>query len=245
MATAYDALQEALELAYSHIGWCWDKIEANTKLHREGSSDILLRIETAIANAKRLNAYYAEGHDLAGLPVPGKWNVADMKGNPIPDAIVEGKETGTPTDPTPLSTGSLNPISDTRTYSVTWRKPTSSYAHDEIEATSAEDALMKAKARVTSNRRDEPFFETNTDSEGPCDWISVEPNFTPDNNEETVEWEEPKLSPAKLMLALTTIMNRAKNMGVADQSKNNMLQALQFIENIARCAIDAVPGRED
>ena len=33
-------LREALVLAMSHIGWCWDVIEANTRLERAGSKEV-------------------------------------------------------------------------------------------------------------------------------------------------------------------------------------------------------------
>lgn len=35
-----DRLRDALELAVSHIGWCWDKIEEFSQMRREGSDDI-------------------------------------------------------------------------------------------------------------------------------------------------------------------------------------------------------------
>jgi hypothetical protein len=93
-----------------------------------------------------------------------------------------------------------------RTYSVTWRRPTAAYAHDEIEATSIEDAMMQAKTRVSSRGRfkDEPYFECNTDSMDACDWISVEGDID-DPRVEHVEWEQPKPSAGVLVKALKDI----------------------------------------
>ena len=42
---------EALLLAFAHIDWCWDTIENNTLLTREGSGTIHLKIAQAISAA--------------------------------------------------------------------------------------------------------------------------------------------------------------------------------------------------
>lgn len=44
-------LLAALELALSHIGWCWDVIEQNTNLTRGGSAIVHDQIRDAIAKA--------------------------------------------------------------------------------------------------------------------------------------------------------------------------------------------------
>jgi hypothetical protein len=42
-------LREALLLAASHIGWCWDVIEHNTRFKRAGSRDVHKLIVDALA----------------------------------------------------------------------------------------------------------------------------------------------------------------------------------------------------
>lgn len=42
----------ALEIAQSHIGWCWDQIEEHTRLRRAGSEGIHNQIRTTIDNCK-------------------------------------------------------------------------------------------------------------------------------------------------------------------------------------------------
>ena len=47
-----DQLLAALELAKSHIGWCWDHLERMSALTRNGSAVVHDQIDTAIAAAK-------------------------------------------------------------------------------------------------------------------------------------------------------------------------------------------------
>lgn len=42
-------LYNALRLAQTHIGWCWDQIEANTRLQREGSAVVHDQIAITLA----------------------------------------------------------------------------------------------------------------------------------------------------------------------------------------------------
>lgn len=43
-------LYNALRLAKTHIGWCWDQIEANTRLHRDGSAVVHEQIAITLAH---------------------------------------------------------------------------------------------------------------------------------------------------------------------------------------------------
>lgn len=47
-----DLLLAALELAKSHIGWCWDHLEHMSALKRDGSAVVHGQIDAAIAAAK-------------------------------------------------------------------------------------------------------------------------------------------------------------------------------------------------
>lgn len=47
-----DQLLAALELAKSHIGWCWDHLEHMSAMKREGSAAVHDQIDAAIAAAK-------------------------------------------------------------------------------------------------------------------------------------------------------------------------------------------------
>ncbi|MFK4131938.1 hypothetical protein ACI2KR_06540 [Pseudomonas luteola] len=49
-------LLEALELAMSHIGYCWDVIEENTRLKRKGSSVVIEQIRAVIERSKRASS---------------------------------------------------------------------------------------------------------------------------------------------------------------------------------------------
>ena len=160
-------------------------------------------------------------HNIKAIIAASTWlddnNVAKLQapGNVIPDVVIQDNRKGFAETvieegrrrAREIGTQNAEPV--TREYDVTWRKPTAAYAHDVIEATSAEDALMQAKARVTSRGRfkDEPYFETDTDSMDPCDWISVEGEHDDGGDAiEHVEWEQPTPSAAVLVKALNDIL---------------------------------------
>ena len=48
LETQHAKTVHALEQADQHIGWCWDTIESNTNLRREGSAAVLEQIKVAI-----------------------------------------------------------------------------------------------------------------------------------------------------------------------------------------------------
>jgi hypothetical protein len=62
----------ALELAESHIGWCWDQIEESTKLRRGGSADVHQQISAAIEAGKAQGETREDRPVLVACPVCGK-----------------------------------------------------------------------------------------------------------------------------------------------------------------------------
>jgi hypothetical protein len=62
----------ALELAESHIGWCWDQIEENTTLRRSGSAHVHRQICAAIEAGKAQGETREDRPVLVSCPVCGK-----------------------------------------------------------------------------------------------------------------------------------------------------------------------------
>ena len=158
---------------------------------------------------------------------------------PFWDWLDAGKPTSMPSEPV-QATGT-----PTREYDVTWRRPTAAYAHDIVEAASAEEALMIAKARVTSRNKFDgsfPYFETDTDSMDPCDWISVEGHNEVLQQTEHTEWEEPKPSAGVLVKALNQILAVVVTSASDIDDPAMLRQALSYIEDFAREALnEAIP----